>query len=463
MWRRQLRHKSWHWLWGNRRMTNSGTAGRLLQQGWRDYGMLAVLLLLSGLFSLLTLRQQSPTGAVAGQQVAERIVEQYGSAARVLIAARETAEDVQFAAAAAEQLQDSGAVVLATVNGGPGDVRQAIEQILQQGQTIDAVAANAVSARWNIYDRFPGVGSGRCVVPATYLWPDFLKLSNLLGIANQTAIYAIIAIGMTLVIITGGIDLSVGSLVALSSVVAAVLIRDYCGGLRASVGGVLLACLCSLLVCATVGHLCGWMVTACRVPPFLVTLAMMMMASGLALRIAGGQSIPEVPPSFLWLGARTTLGIPNPVLLMLVLYVLAHGVMTRTVFGRYVYAIGGNAEAARLAGVPLRPVLLSVYTVSGLLAGLGGIVLSSRLAAGDPKFGDMYELEVIAAVVVGGTSLLGGEGRILGTLIGAFIIAVIRNGMNLTNVDPFNQKIVLGAVLLAAVVLDQLKQRRSRS
>ncbi|MEM7396108.1 MAG: ABC transporter permease, partial [Verrucomicrobiota bacterium] len=162
---------------------------------------------------------------------------------------------------------------------------------------------------------------------------------------------------------------------------------------------------------------------------------------------------------FFLLGAGKTMGVPNPVWLMLMLYAIAHVVMSRMTFGRYIYAIGGNEEAARLSGVPVKRVLLGVYTICGALAGLGGIVLSSQLAAGDPKFGPMYELEVIAAVVVGGTSLMGGEGKIFGTLIGAFIIAVIKNGMNLTDVDPFNQKIVLGAVLLAAVLIDTLKRR----
>jgi ribose transport system permease protein len=147
---------------------------------------------------------------------------------------------------------------------------------------------------------------------------------------------------------------------------------------------------------------------------------------------------------------------------MILLYVIAHVVMSKSVFGRYVYAIGGNEEAARLSGVPVKLVLLVVYTLCGTLAGLGGIVLASQLSAGDPKFGLMYELEVIAAVVVGGTSLMGGYGKIFGTLIGAFIIATIKNGMNLTNIDPFNQKIVLGAVLTAAVLIDTLKRRGER-
>jgi len=214
-------------------------------------------------------------------------------------------------------------------------------------------------------------------------------------------------------------------------------------------------------LCALAGAFTGAMVTTFRLPAFIVTLAMMLMASGLAFRLSNGASIPELPPSFFLIGGGKMLGLPNPVWLMIVLYGVAHIVMTRMSFGRYLYAIGGNAEAARLSGVPVKRILLIVYTISGALAGLGGIVLASKLQAGDPKFGLMYELEVIAAVVVGGTSLLGGSGKILGTLIGAFVIAVIKHGMNLTAVDPFNQKIVLGAVLLAAVLLDTLKRRRA--
>jgi ribose transport system permease protein len=186
---------------------------------------------------------------------------------------------------------------------------------------------------------------------------------------------------------------------------------------------------------------------------------MMLIASGLALRFANFQSINAVPPSFRWIGGGTTAGVPNPILIMIGLYAVAHIIMTRSVFGRVLYAIGGNAEAARLSGIRVQQTKLLVYTISGALAGLGGILVSSRLNAGDPKYGDMYELEVIAAVVVGGTSLMGGEGRMLGTLIGAFIIAVIRNGMNLLSVESSNQKIVLGAVLLISVLADRLKRR----
>lgn len=425
----------------------------------RDYGMSLVLLLLVALFSALTLKQQHPTGADAGRQVADMILERH-TQPRVLVITRNTPEDVEFSDAAIKRLEEKGARVLATVRGAAPDAKQSIEQVLKSGESIDAIAANDVTAKWTVYDRFPEIGAGKCVVPASYTWPDFLKVSNLLGVANQTAIYAIIAIGMTMVIITAGIDLSVGSLVALASVCVSILLRDCFGGTSAGVAAVIIASSTSILVCALAGAFNGFMITAFRIPPFIVTLGMMMMASGLSFKLSMGQSIPELPASFFWLGRGHIFGIPNPILLMLALYMIAHIVMSRMVLGRYIYSIGGNEEAARLSGVPVTRVQLAVYTICGALAGLGGIVLTSQLSAGDPKFGLMYELEVIAAVVVGGTSLMGGQGKIFGTLIGAFIIAVIKNGMNLTDVDPFNQKIVLGAVLMIAVLLDTLRRKK---
>jgi len=435
---------------------------RLPRNAWlRDYGMLFVLLLLGGLFSWLTLKPQAPVGGEAGRLVANAILEQHGNSARVLIIGRDTAEDREFTAAAAAALKAAGATLYGQVNGSVSDARFALEQLVQTGLQLDAVAANEVTAKWNIYDRFAEVGSAKCVTPETYLWPDFLKLSNLLGVANQTSIYALIAIGMTMVIITGGIDLSVGSLLALASVVTALIIRDWGGGAVASPTIVALAIGLALASCAAVGSFHGLMITLGRVPPFVVTLGTMLTARGLARWLSGGRSIPELPASFLWLGGGKTLGIPHPILLMVGLYLAAHWLMSRTVFGRYVYALGGNPEAARLAGVPNTMVLTIVYTACGLLAGLGGVVLASQLGAGDPKFGNMYELEVIAAVVVGGTSLAGGQGKIFGTLIGAFIIAVIGNGMNLVGLDPDLQLVVLGGVLTLAVLFDALARRRA--
>ena len=202
------------------------------------------------------------------------------------------------------------------------------------------------------------------------------------------------------------------------------------------------------------------MVAFFGVPPFVASLGMMMVASGLAYMLSGGLSIYQLPESFDWLGRGDDLaGIPNAVVLMILLYFLAHLLMSRTIAGRFVYAVGGNSEAARLSGVPVKRILLWVYAGSGALSGLGGIVMASQFRSGDPKYGLMYELYVIAAVVVGGTSLSGGRGKVFGTLIGAFIIAVIQNGMNLTGVQSYTQKVVLGLVLLAAVLLDMLKKR----
>jgi ribose transport system permease protein len=264
-----------------------------------------------------------------------------------------------------------------------------------------------------------------------------------------------------MVIITGGIDLSVGSLMALSAVTATLLIRDAAGAESASAAGIVLCCLAAIAVCGFVGLLTGFLVTAFALPPFIATLGMMLVASGLAFILAQGQSIYEVPDSFVWLGRSADVGrVPNAVMLMALIYCVAHFVMTRMTLGRYIYAVGGNVRAAWLSGVPVRRVLLVVYVISAGLAGLGGIILASQLKSGTPTYGQMYELYVIAAVVVGGTSLSGGEGGILGTLIGAFLIAVIQNGMNLTGVESYTQKVVLGSVILGAVLLDHLRKRQ---
>lgn len=423
-----------------------------------------VLGLLGLLFSLLTLREQHPTGEDAGRQVARQYLKQHGPNSSVLIIGRPTDGDRLFTQAAENELNKYPEMrIIATINGSPADLRSAIDSALKSKQTIDGVIANKVTAGWSVYDRYPEVGREKCITPQPYMWPDFLKSTNILGVANQTSIYAIIAIGMTMVIVTAGIDLSVGSLVALSSIVSTMLIVNYGRGVDATLAMSLLGIVAGIASCAAAGTFNGLMITLFRIPPFIVTLSMMLMASGLAFRLSEGQSIPEVPDTFKAIGGGTSFGLPNPVWIMIISYLLAHVVMSHTVFGRYVYAIGGNEEASRLSGVPVNRILIVVYTICGALAGLGGVMLASKLAAGDPKFGLMYELEVIAAVVVGGTSLMGGQGKIFGTLVGAFIIAVIKNGMNLTNVDPFNQKIVLGAVLLIAVLIDTLKSRHSNS
>ncbi len=337
-----------------------------------------------------------------------------------------------------------------TVRGEPRDARRAIEA----AGPLDAIACSPASAGWEVFR-----GKDRIVAPRSTRWPNFLKRDNLLNVANQIAVIAILAAGMTIVIFTGGIDLSVGSLIALSTTVTALLIRDAAGGEEAGAAAVALSCAAGIAACAAVGLFSGSMVTFFSVPPFIVTLAMMLVASGLAFIAARGQTIEQVPPGFVLLGRGKAFGIPVAVLLMLALYAGAHVLMSRTALGRYLYAVGGNVEAAWLSGVPVRRVLLFAYTACGAAAGLGGVVLASQLKSGAPTYGLMFELNAIAAVVVGGTSLSGGEGRVLGTLIGAFIIGVIQNGMNLTGIQSYTQKVVLGLVILGAVLLDILKRR----
>ena len=424
-----------------------------------DYGMILVLLLLCAFFSVVTYSEQSPTGEAAAEQVVAGIQEQFGKTPRVLIAASDQPDDAAFAA---KLERDFAASVV--VKGEPKDAREALQKIAASGGKLDAIACTQVTGAWLVFSDlkadFPALGEPRVVTPRSYRWPNFLKSENLLNIANQIAVIAIVAIGMTMVIVTGGIDLSVGSLLALSAVLAARFIRDLAGGVNASVGGMFLACVAAIVLCGIVGAFSGAMITRFRIPPFIVTLAMMLVGSGLAYILAKGQSVYQIPDSFVWLGrGADLLSLPNAVVLMLVLYALAHVLMSRMKLGRYIYAVGGNGEAARLSGVPVQRVLMFAYVASALLAGLGGVIMASQLKSGSPTYGNMYELYVIAAVVVGGTSLSGGDGKMLGTLTGAFTIAVIQNGMNLTNVESYTQKVVLGLVILGAVLLDRIRHR----
>lgn len=426
--------------------------------------MVFVLLLLCVFFSAVTMTEQTPTGEAAARQLAAELQASGKKEGRVLIAVRPQAEDQIFARGLEKSLGQAG-IPTTVVTGEPRDAREALVKLAAAHQPLEAIAGNQVTAAWLVFadipTDFPDLGHPRIVKPRSYRWPNFLKSENLLNIANQIAVIAIVAIGTTMVIITAGIDLSVGSLIALSAVLAARFIRDYADATHASAFAMTFACLAAIVLCGAVGAFSGGMITLFRIPPFIVTLAMMLVGSGLAYLLAQGQSIYQIPDSFVWLGrGADVLHIPNAVLLMLVLYVLAHVLMSRMRLGRYLYAVGGNREAARLSGVPVQRVLLFAYAASGLLAGLGGVIMASQLKSGSPTYGNMYELYIIAAVVVGGTSLSGGEGRMLGTLVGAFTIAVIQNGMNLTNVESYTQKVVLGLVILTAVLLDTLRHRR---
>lgn len=429
-----------------------------------DYGMLFALLLLGAYYSWATLSEQHPTGAAGARRLAEQLKTDYPAGGRVLVVGRPGAEDAAFAEILRTGLPNPPWQVVDAVQGEPVDARAALDRWTRTGEPrIDFVACNQTTAAWAVFEEYrrkDGLGAKvRLVTPGTYRWPNFLKADNLLNVANQIAVIAIIAVGMTFVIIGGGIDLSVGSLIALAAVVTTWAIRDFAGAEHASALGMAAAAALGVGLCGGLGVLSGLAVTAMSIPAFIVTLAMMLVASGLAFIWAQGQSIYQVPPSFTWLGRGSTAQLPHAVWLMLILYAVAHLVMSRSVLGRYVYAVGGNAEAARLSGVPVRAVRVFTYGLSGGLAGLGGVVMASQLQSGSPTYGQMYELYVIAAVVVGGTSLSGGQGKVLGTLIGAFIIAVIQNGMNLTGVESYTQKVVLGLVILGAVLLDIAKRR----
>jgi ribose transport system permease protein len=345
-------------------------------------------------------------------------------------------------------------------------LRSELTKLAGRGERIDAIAAGAVPASWplvhQLAEKFPQFAHVQIVAPHDYYWPTFLMPTNLLSVAHQVAVSAIVAIGMTMVIITGGIDLSVGSLLALSAVFTAWVIEQFGGGAAATLGWMILGSLCGIALCAACGLFSGFMVTFFRIPAFIVTLAMLLIARGTAHKLSADQPITALPASFKWLGTGSHFGIPHAVLLMLVLYAVAYVVMSRTTLGRYIYAIGGNAQAARLSGVRVERVTLLVYTLGGALAGLGGVILCSQFNSGDPTFGPLFELQVIAAVVVGGASLNGGQGKILGTLIGTLFIGVINNGMNILNIESNSQTIALGVVILGAVLLDTLKNQSWR-
>ncbi|MEE3062189.1 MAG: ABC transporter permease [Verrucomicrobiota bacterium] len=429
-----------------------------------DYGMLGVLVGLCVFFSFITFEEQQPVGKSGAERLVETIEAEFPDLGSVILVGRNGDEGRAFTESLNQRLGKDGWEVRAMVNGGPPDLAKALREAFEGNSTVSLMACEQAFSQLPLLETMrkanPAIAEMRVLYPKPYGWPNFLKTSNLLNVANQIAVIAIIAIGMTLVIVTAGIDLSVGSLIAFSAVLATWMIREWMGGPEATALGMFVGCLLAILVCGGLGLFSGSMVAFFGVPPFVASLGMMMVASGLAYMLSGGLSIYQLPESFDWLGRGDDLaGIPNAVVLMILLYSLAHLLMSRTIAGRFVYAVGGNSEAARLSGVPVKRILLWVYAGSGALAGLGGIVMASQFRSGDPKYGLMYELYVIAAVVVGGTSLSGGRGKVFGTLIGAFIIAVIQNGMNLTGVQSYTQKVVLGVVLLAAVLLDMLKKR----
>jgi ribose/xylose/arabinose/galactoside ABC-type transport system permease subunit len=283
----------------------------------------------------------------------------------------------------------------------------------------------------------------------------FMSSNNWLNIARQASFNAILAMGMTFVILTAGVDLSIGSIVALSSVCGGLLMYDHGWNMWPAV-------LVMLLAGAACGLLNGLIITIGRIPPFIVTLGTMQVFRGIALQLTNGKPIFDLTkkqPNFDVFGIRNYAGIPSPVIITAVVFVVCFLILRYTRLGLYTYAIGGNEQATRFSGVNINRYKLGVYTLMGLAAGIAGVMLSSRLNSTQPSVAQGAELDAIAAVVIGGTSLFGGEGTIVGTIIGALLMAVIRNGLNLMHVSAFYQQIVIGSVIVLAVLIDRLRRR----
>ena len=322
----------------------------------------------------------------------------------------------------------------------------------------------------DIIQKFAALGSLFVLIMVfSFTSSAFFTVNNGMTIALQVTSIALLGIGATCVIITGGIDLSVGSVLALAGVVAALAVKEW--GMPVPIG---------MLVGILTGSVCGWingiLVTKMKLPPFIATLGMMLIARGVALQITGARAVSGLGESFGVLGNGSLFrivnigedgfptvvfpGIPYPVILMVVIAIAVSIMLNRSVLGRHIYAVGSNADAARLSGVNVSRVVSFTYVLSGTLAGLTGCVLMSRLVTAQPNEGVMYELDAIASAVIGGTSLIGGVGTISGTAIGAFVIGILRNGLNMNGVSAFTQQIIIGLVILGTVWIDQLRNRR---
>ena len=292
------------------------------------------------------------------------------------------------------------------------------------------------------------------IIAASFISPFFLKPANLLNVLRQVAMYGILGIGMTFVILTKGIDLSVGSTVALTGVIGAILLER-----GVPIPLVILAC---LVIGVAVGAVNGFGVSYWRIPAFIMTLGTMVMVRGFALMFADGGTVNpgKLGENFFFLGGGYLLGIPTPIYIFALVCIISAVVLGLTPFGRAIYAVGSNEEAARLSGIDVPRVIFGVYAICGLLAALSGLIFLSRLSVGDPNSGLGLELEAITIAVIGGTSLFGGEGTVLGTIGGAMVLAIIANVLNLAGVSPFSQQVVKGAIIILAVLLEAGRKPR---
>lgn len=281
---------------------------------------------------------------------------------------------------------------------------------------------------------------------------QFLTVSNWTIIITQVSINALLAFGVTFVIITGGIDLSLGSIMAVTGVVAASLAHP-------DTYPVIVPITIGLLAGVAMGALNGLVITKSKVPPFIVTLGMMTIGRGLALILSKGRPVSNLSDSFNFIGGGNVVGVPFPIIVLIITFVVCSVVLKKTILGRYIYAVGGNEQAAKASGIRVNKVKMAVYTICGGLAALAGILLTSRITTGQPNAGVGFELDAIAAAIIGGTSTSGGTGTMTGTLIGALLIGVISNGLDLLNVTSYYQQVVMGAIIIGAVVLDSWNQK----
>lgn len=281
--------------------------------------------------------------------------------------------------------------------------------------------------------------------------PHFMTLTNMMNVLRQISINGILAIGMTLVCLTGGIDLSVGSILAFSGIIAAGLLRDtnlpYVVIILAAVG-----------IGAVLGLYNGYFVAYWNAAPFVVTLSMMTIARGMTYVYSDGRPISNLPSDFLIIGKGSFLGLPIPFFILMVVFILTSILLTKLKFGRYIYAVGGNENAAMVSGVNVKRIKMLVYVLSGVTCGIAAIILTARVSAGLPTAGESYELDAIAATVIGGTSLSGGRGRLWGTIVGAILLGIVNNGLDLLNVSSFYQQIVKGLIILGAILIDSKRK-----
>lgn len=326
----------------------------------------------------------------------------------------------------------------------------------ESSDTRTNISAMKHSSSWvsTIWDQWGILGVLLLLVGfMAFFAPNFVSVTNAFNVAQAVSVTAVLAAGMTIVVLTAGIDLSVGSLVAVAGVVTVLMLNAAIPPIIAVVGGILAGGAAGLINGAIVAYL--------ALPAFIVTLGALTYLRGIAYSFTNAVPVPISGQSGIeWIGSGAIGGIPTTVIIMLFVYVLFWFILNRTRFGRHVYAVGGNIEAARLAGIRVRRLLTSVYVISGLTAGLAGVMFAARVRSGQVTAGAGYELDAIAAVIVGGTSLFGGRGRIFGTLVGAFIIGVLNNGLILLGVPFYTQLVVQGLVIIGAVALDTLKSRR---